>query len=175
MAEERIVLGSGLLYVMEYTGSIPSNDDIEVDDNIIGYIQGGATVSYTPAFYEAKDDLGYVSKIMITDEEVILSSGIMTWNGATLKKLCLTARVTESDGKRVVKIGGMKNFSQTKYIIHFVHEDDVDGDVRITIVGNNQNGFEIAFQKDKETVVNAEFKALPQDDEGTLILYEEEI
>ena len=29
--------------------------------------------------------------------------------------------------------------------------------------------------KDKETVIDAEFKAVPHDSEGTLIVYEEEI
>ena len=33
----------------------------------------------------------------------------------------------------------------------------------------------LAFAKDKETVIDAEFKCLPQDDEGTLIEYTEEI
>ena len=42
------------------------------------------------------------------------------------------------------------------------------------IVGQNQAGFSLAFAKDKETVIDAEFKALAQDDEGTLIKYIEE-
>lgn len=60
-------------------------------------------------------------------------------------------------------------------MIHFVHKDETDGDIRVTIVGNNQAGFSFAFAKDKETVIDAEFKAAPQDSEGTLILYEEEM
>ena len=58
-----------------------------------------------------------------------------------------------------------------KYVIVFHHEDKVDGDVWIVIVGQNQAGFTLAFAKDKETVIDAEFKALAQDDEGTLIQY----
>lgn len=45
----------------------------------------------------------------------------------------------------------------------------------LTIVGNNQAGFTIAFAKDSETVIDAEFKAQPMDKEGTLILYTEDI
>ena len=41
-------------------------------------------------------------------------------------------------------------------------------------VGNNQNGFTLAFAKDQETVIDAEFKALAQDDDGTLIMYIEQ-
>lgn len=78
MAVERITLGSGKLYITEYSNSIPADADIEIDANLIGYIQGGATISYTPEFYTAEDDLGYVAKKIITDEEVVLSSGVMT-------------------------------------------------------------------------------------------------
>lgn len=173
---ERIVLGSGKVYCVEFTNSIPEDTIIETEANLLGLIQGGATLTYTPTFYEAKDDLGLVSKKFITEEEVILKSGIMTWNGATLQKLCSTARVTTdtSTHTRTVKIGGAGNYDGKKYVIHFVHEDAVDGDIRVTIVGSNEAGFELAFAKDKETVINAEFKAQPHDSEGTLIIYKEE-
>lgn len=176
-ADEKIVLGSGTLYCMEFTGAMPADAAIEVEANKLGYIQGGASLEYKPEFYEATDDLGKVTKAIITKEEALLKSGIMTWNGNTLKKLSSTARVTEDTvtGKRTVKIGGITNNDGKKYVIHFVHEDPVDGDIRVTIVGQNQAGFTLAFVKDKETVINAEFKAQPQDAEGTLILYTEEI
>lgn len=171
---EKIVLGSGKMFVTEFTGELPTDDALEVMDNLIGWIQGGATLQYTPTFYEAKDDLGMVSKKFLTEEEVILRSGIMTWNGETIAKLTATARVTDTDGGRTVKIGGIGNYNGKQYVIHFLHEDAVDGDIRITIVGSNEAGFEMQFAKDQETVINAEFKAQPQDNEGTLILYKEE-
>lgn len=100
-AEEKIVLGSGKLYITEFTGQIPENATIEAEKNLLGLIQGGATLEYKPSFYSAKDDLGLVEKEILTDEEVIFKSGIMTWNGKTLEKLCSTARVTEGSGKRL--------------------------------------------------------------------------
>lgn len=175
MDGEKIVLGSGKLYCTEFTGAMPEDATIETDANLLGSIQGGASLEYKPTFYEAKDDLGKVSKVIITDEEATLKSGIMTWCGNTLKKLCSTARVTEAAGVRTVKIGGVGNNDGKKYIIHFLHEDPVDGDIRVTIVGQNQAGFTLAFAKNKETVIDAQFKALPQDTDGTLILYKEEI
>lgn len=78
MAVEKITLGSGKLYVAEYSDSIPADNVLEVDANLLGYIQGGATLTYSPEFYTAADDLGYVAKKIITNEEVVLSSGIMT-------------------------------------------------------------------------------------------------
>lgn len=180
MNKESIVLGSGDLYCTEFEGTdkeLPTNEELETEENRLGHIKGGAEIEYTPSFYEAKDDMGKVSKVIITEEEATFKSGIMTWCGTTLEKLCQTARVTEdtANKKRIVKIGGIANATGKKYVIHFVHKDDVDGDVRVTIVGNNQAGFTIAFAKDSETVIDAEFKAQPMDKEGTLILYEEDM
>lgn len=180
MDGERIVLGSGYLYVTEFDSKskkIPENTEIEKEENLLGLIQGGAEVTYKPSYYEAKDDMGKVSKTILTEEEATMKSGIMTWCGKTLERLCETARVEEDKQKktRTVKIGGVGNATGKKYVIHFVHKDETDGDIRVTIVGNNQAGFSFAFAKDKETVIDAEFKAAPQDSEGTLILYEEEM
>ena len=175
MDDEKIVLGSGKLYCTEFTSTMPEDATIETDANLLGLIQGGASLEYKPTFYEAKDDLGKVSKVIITEEEATLKSGIMTWCGNTLKKLSSTARVTETAGVRTVKIGGVGNDDGKKYVIHFLHEDPVDGDIRVTIVGSNQAGFTLNFAKNKETVIDAQFKAQPQDAEGTLILYKEEI
>ena len=172
--EERIILGSGKLYISEFAGTIPADVTLEVDANLLGLIQGGAELEYKPKFYEAKDDLGLVSKVVITEEEVTLKSGIMTLNGYTIKKLSATARVTEANGHRTVKVGGLGNQDGKSYVLRFVYEDPIDGDVRITIVGQNQAGFKFAFKKDKETVVDAEFKALPHDSEGTLVIFDEE-
>ena len=57
---ERIVLGSGKLYIKEFVDTIPQDSDIEQDENLLGLIQGGASLTYTPSFYEAKDDLGII-------------------------------------------------------------------------------------------------------------------
>ena len=56
-----------------------------------------------------------------------------------------------------------------KYAVCFHHEDKVDGDVYILIVGRNTAGATLTFSKDSATVVEPEFKALPQDKDGTLI------
>lgn len=177
MAAEKIVLGSGKLYISEFSSTIPDNNILEVDDNLLGYIQGGAVLTYTPTFQDVKDDLGYVVETFLTNEGVIFKSGVLTWNGKTLEKLCGTARVEEDSEKktRTVKIGGITNYNRKNYVIHFVHEDSINGDIRVTIIGSNQSGFELNFAKDKETVINAEFKAHPQDGEGTLIKYVEEL
>lgn len=172
---EVITLGSGDLMIKEYSDAMPAYTDFDVTTDLLGRIQGGATLEYSGEWYEAKDDTGKVVKTIITEEEATLKSGIITWNGKTLAKLCATARVTEADGIRIVKIGGVGNNDGKSYALCFHHTDKQDGDVWIVIRGVNQGGFALAFTKDKETVIDAEFKCLPQDDEGTLIQYIEEI
>lgn len=175
--KDRITLGSGKLFYQEFTGEIPENTAIETESNRLGYIQGGATLEYKPTYYTAKDDLGIATKTIITEEEATLKSGILTFNGGTLGTLCETARVTEDKikGLRIVKVGGASNANGKRYLIHFLHEDATDGNVRVTIVGKNEAGFSLAFTKDKETVLDAEFKAQSMDAAGTLIIYQEDI
>ena len=172
---EVITLGSGNLMIKEYTDTLPAYTEFDDEKDLLGRIQGGATLEYKGTWYEAKDDTGKVVKTIVTEEEATLKSGILTWNGKTLAQLCSTARVTESEGIRTVKIGGIGNHDGKSYAICFHHEDKIDGDVWIVIRAVNQGGFSLAFVKDKETVIDAEFKCLPQDEEGTLIQYVEEM
>ncbi|WP_291634543.1 hypothetical protein [Clostridium sp.] len=175
MDKQKITLGSGKLYTDVFTETIPTDLLLEVDANLLGLIEGGAAIEYKPKFVTVTDDLGLVSKTILTEEEATMKSGVMTWNANTLAKICSTARVTETIDKRTVLIGGISNQDGKQYVIRFVHLDPIDGDVRVTIVGSNQAGFKMAFTKDKATIVDAEFKAEPNDAEGTLIIYEETI
>ena len=176
---ETITLGSGKLYCLEIpaNGQLPQDSAIETEENRLAWIKGGASLEYTGEFYDAKDDLGMVSKRKLTTEEVKLISGIMTWNGDVLKKLCSTARVSEGDGVRTIKIGGTANDDGKAYIFHFLHEDKIDGNVRITMIGQNTSGFTLAFASDAETVIDAEISAVAGklDTEGTLVIIKEEI
>lgn len=178
---DKIVLGSGKLYIDTVSATagvyaIPADADIEVAGKLLGYIQGGATLEYTPTFYTVKDDLGYISRRYLTEESVVFKSGILTWNADALDKLCSTATVTTATSKKTVKIGGIDNYDNQMYILRFVHEDAAEGDIRLTVVGNNTAGFELQFQPEQETVLNAEFECIPGvGTAGTLVVYEEEI
>lgn len=177
--KETITLGSGKLYMSEFNGeTIPEIDSVCIESNRIGWIKGGASIEYTPTTQEVKDDLGMVSKVITTEEEAILKSGIMTWNGDTLDRLCDTARVSEDNAhiRRTVKIGGIGNSKNKNYVIVFAYADSVDGNKWVRIVGRNKAGLTIKFAKEDATVIDAEFKAIPGlDDVGTLIEFIEEI
>lgn len=171
---EKITLGSGNLMIKEYTDTMPAHTDFSEDTDLLGRISGGCTIEYTGEWYEAKDDSGKVTKTIIIDESATLKSGVLTWNGETLAKLCATARVTDSAGLRTVKLGGVANNNGKSYALCFHYVDKADGDAWVVVRAVNQGGFSLAFVKDKETIIDAEFKCLPQDDEGTLIQYVEE-
>ena len=170
-----ITLGSGKIYITPYSDTVPTVDTLCVESNLLGYIKGGASLEYTEETYEEKDDLGFVSKVITTSEEAILKCGLLTWNGTTLKNLIDRCSVTEASGKRTVKIGGAANSQGTNYAICFHHEDTTDGDLWILIVGRNTAGATLTFAKDTGTVIEPEFKALPQDTNGTLVQLIEEI
>ena len=173
--KETITLGSGFPYIMEYTGTMPSIDDICVPGNLFGYVKGGAALTYTGEIYEEKDDLGRVSKIIVTNEDVKLKLGLLTWNLVTLNKLVATGRVTESGGRRTIKIGGIGNDNGKSYVVCFAHKDKADGNLWILIRGRNTAGFTLTLAKDAGSVIEPEFTALAQDDEGTLVQLTEEI
>lgn len=172
---ETITLGSGSLYLVEYTGEMPKVEDVCVAANMLGRIKGGAALEYTQETYEEKDDLGKVSKIVTTTEEVLLKCGLVTWNGNTLSKLSDRAKVTEAEGRRITKIGGAGNSKGGYYAICFHHEDKEDGDLWVLIMGRNSAGFTLTFASDAGTVVEPEFKAMPHDEDGTLVQLIEEI
>lgn len=170
-----ITLGSGKIYVQAYADTMPTVDTLCVDDNLLGNIKGGASLEYTQETYEEKDDLGLVSKIITTSEEALLKCGLITWNGETLQKLVDRCQVTTAAGKRTTKIGGAGNAQGGYYAICFKHEDKTDGNVWVLIKGLNTAGFTITFASEEGTLVEPEFKALPHDDNGTLIQFIEEI
>lgn len=173
--KDTITLGSGKIYLQAFSASMPTVDTLCVESNLLGYIKGGASLEYTQEAYEEKDDLGYVSKIITTNEEAVLKCGLLTWNGTTLKKLLDRCSSTEASGKRTTKIGGAGNAQGGYYAICFHHEDKTDGDLWILIKGRNTAGATLTFATDAGTTVEPEFKALPHDSDGTLVELIEEI
>lgn len=172
---ETITLGSGKAYLMEFVGEMPTVDTICKPENLLAWIKGGASLEYTMETSEEKDDLGMVSKIIVTNEEALLKMGLLTWNGDTLTKLVDRGKTSTEGGKRITKIGGAGNAHNKNYVICFFHEDEVDGNLWVLIKGKNTAGFTLTFATDAGTVVEPEFKAMPHDDDGTLIQLIEEI
>ena len=176
---EKITLGSGKAYVLEFNEStgIPTHTDICKPENLLGHIQGGAELTYTEETHEEKDDLGLVSKIITISEEALLKLGLLTWNGNKLKHLVDRCTVTEdkTKGTRTIHIGGAGNTQGKDWVVCFFHEDKKDGNIWVIIRGRNTAGLTLTFAADAGTKLEPEFKAMPQDDKGTLITVIEEI
>lgn len=173
-----ITLGSGTFYLTEYTDTVPADmaavKALCTEANRLGRTKGGAELTYTEETYEEKDDLGYVSKIITTSEEVLLKGGLLTWTGDTMAKLVDRSKAATEGGARVTKIGGAGNAKGKHYVVIFHHEDKADGDLYVVIVGRNTAGLTVTFAVDAGTVLEPEFKAKPQDKDGTLVaIYEE--
>lgn len=170
-----ITIGSGYPYLIPYTDEIPTVEEICIPENLLGYSQGGAALEYTDEIHEEKDDQGHVHKIITTNEELLLKLGLITWNGHTLANLIDRCKVEEKEGKRITKIGGHGNAQGKYYVVCFHHKDKKDGDLWVLIVGRNTAGATLTFATDAGTKLEPEFKALPQDEDGTLAQLIEEI
>ena len=173
---ETITLGSGHVYYQEFTGTLPTLEDICVDDNRLGHVKGGATLAYTEETYTESDDLGMVKKIITTNEDAKLKLGLITFNNNTLNVLIDRSVIdAATEGKRILKIGGANKAKNKSYVVCFHHEDAKDGDLWILLVGRNTAGLSLALAKEAGTNIEPEFTATPMDNDGTLVQIIEEI
>lgn len=172
-----IILGSGDLYLVSFTGTIPEDAAIETDDNRAGNIKGGATLGYKQTSQTVKDDKGRVKKTVLTEEDVTFKTGMITWAPAWIQALITTARVdtTTKAGHRIYKIGGLGNQNGTRYLYRFVHTRDDGRKLRVTVTGKNTGEISIAFSTENPTTVDAEITASTLDGDGTLVIIDDEL
>ena len=173
MAEkkDRIALGSGNCYIAEYDGvNIPTVEAIKTKENLFSKVKEGCELEYTAETYTEESDDGTVKKTIYTKEDAKLRPGFIVTNSSVVNKLVATGRIIDDEaGKTIVKIGGLNNDNGKSYVILFYHEDKKDGDIAVLIVGKNTAGLKFAFKKSAGSILNPEFTAEPQDEEGTLI------
>ena len=174
---EEIILGSGDLYIVEFTGEIPDDTEIEKDENRAGNIKGGATMEYSIESQTVQDDKGRVKKTIITKDSVLFKTGLMTWIKTFMQAIIQTARIDEATktGHRIYKLGGLADLNKTRYLWRFVHTRDDGRKLRITVTGKNTGTISLAFQPENETVVDAEITADTLDKEGTLVILDDEM
>ena len=177
MAESKVkkyTLGSGDIHIEEIIDNqIPENFDefFASTENRMGEVKGGAQLEYTVETFEDQSDLGRIKIREITAENVTLTSGMATWDGNMLKKLCETAEVTTGpNGRQTIKIGGLSKKKDKRYLVGFEHYSKK---IRVIIVGNNIDGFTLSFMQDTLTVVDVKFAAEALDDTGTLVIIED--
>lgn len=174
---EKIIIGSCDVFVAEFTGDIPEDNVIEDDKNRAGNVKGGAAVEYSNSSQVVEDDKGRLKKTIITKEDVKAKTGMMTWIDAWIQALIPTARIDTKtkQGHRVVKIGGLANQNNKRYLFRMVHTFGDGRKLRVTVTGKNVGTISIAFKNEDPTTIDAEISAESLDGEGTLILVDEEM
>lgn len=158
MDKNEIMLGSGEIYMMEFTGDkIPEHATLEADENNVGYCNSGFKIDYKPKKYDVKNQYGRVVKSFITDEQISVKTGIITWD---LDKLALlsTAKITEDAEKKIKKLTFGGGGSLKTVLLRFVHDEN-GKKLRFTMIGQGGNGFGLDFG-DKETTINAELQGI---------------
>ncbi|WP_270659465.1 hypothetical protein [Paraclostridium bifermentans] len=158
MDKNEIMLGSGEIYMMEFTGDkIPEHATLEADENNVGYCNSGFKIDYKPKKYDVKNQYGRVVKSFITDEQISVKTGIITWD---LDKLALlsTAKITEDVEKKIKKLTFGGGGSLKTVLLRFVHDEN-GKKLRFTMIGQGGNGFGLDFG-DKETTINAELQGI---------------
>lgn len=177
---QRVVLGAGKWYIAPYTSGALDMETVEDEDNLLGYTQGGATITFTPETYAIEDDIGMVRKTFQTKATAEMKTGLLTFTTDSLAAMLSVGQATQTPasaserGKTTLKLGGGKS-ALKKFSVVFVYEDDETGfKTRIGMVATNTAPLELVFAKDAETVVDVTFTAESNGVDDTIIVIEEE-
>lgn len=161
---ERVVMGAGKWYAKGWESGAIDFETLCTEENLIGYTQGGATVTYTPETYTIEDDIGMVRRTFQTKADAEMKTGLLTFTVKSLHGLMSvgaieeTAASTTAEGKVTLKLTGGKT-SLKRFLIAFVYEDDDTGlKTYVGMVATNIAPLTLTFAKDKETVVDLTFK-----------------
>lgn len=149
-----ITLGSGRIYIVEYENAIPQDSVIETSANQFGFTKGGATLSYETQFTDINDDNGDVKESFLNTDSATFKCGAFMGNPNDIVKICPTASTTTANGVTTVKIGGVSNDNNKKYVVRFKHKTEP---LRVTIVGKNTDGFELTFSAEDAVTLEPTF------------------
>lgn len=157
---QRVVLGAGKWYVAEWESGEVDLDTVAVEDNLMGYTQGGATISYTPELKDIEDDIGMVKKRFKTMASAEMKTGLLTFNLEALHRIMSFGEYAGGEtGRKTLKLSGGKE-ALKKFCVVFVYEDDETKEtIRVGMVASNTATLELAFTKDTETVIDITFSA----------------
>lgn len=174
-----VIMGAGKWYLKPYTdGEELDLSAVAVPENLLGYTQGGATVSYTPTTYTIEDDIGMVKRTFMTAASALMKTGLLTFNTERLAALLSVGQLTQNTkgNKNILKLGGGRA-ELKRFMVVFEYEKDKEKGLylRIGMIATNTAAMELAFTKDKETVPDIEFTADTNGVDDTILVIEEDI
>lgn len=178
---ERVILGGGTHYIAEYEGGKLENlSTYCIESNIIGWTQGGTTLTYTPEIKQIEDDIGMVRKTFQSKANAEMKTGLLTLDVKSIAEIMsvgtFTAGTSGSGGTpNKLELGGGKE-ALKKYVVVFEYKDEESGrNLRVGMVATNTAALELIFSKDNETVPSVTFSAESNGVDDTIVVIEEDL
>lgn len=178
--KERVVMGAGKWYAKAWESGAIDFVTLCVDENLIGYTQGGAEVTYTPETYTIEDDIGMVRRVFQVKAGAEMKTGLLTFTIKSLAALMSVGAITENqastseNGMVTLKLSGGKE-SLKRFCVAFVYEDgDTNLKTFVGMVASNIAPLTLNFAKDKETVVDLTFNGESNGVDTTILTIAEE-
>lgn len=175
---ERVILGGGTHYIAPYEGGkLESLKTYCVESNIIGWTQGGTTLTYTPEIKQIEDDIGMVRKTFQSKANAEMKTGLLTLDVKSIAEIMSvgTFAAGATGGVNTLKLSGGKE-ALKKYIAVFEYKDEETGqNLRVGMVATNTAALELVFKKDAETVPSVTFSAESNGTDDTIVVIEEDI
>lgn len=171
---DEILMGSGELYMYEFTGEeIPEHATIETDDHNVGHCNSGFSIDYKPEIYDVKNQYGKIVKRFTKSEDITVKTGIISWSLDKLNLLSTAQLAIDAQKKtRTLTFGGKKALKTV--LVRFVHEKENGKKLRFTAIAQGGNGFALEFSGDKELTIDAELAAIEKK-KNWLAEFEEEL
>lgn len=177
---QKVTMGAGKWYVVPWESGAIDFETLCVDDNLMGYTQGGAQITYTPETYTIEDDIGMVRRTFQTKGTSEMKTGLLTFTIKSLAALMSTGAISEKaattseTGMNTLKLSGGKT-TLKKLLVGFVYTDDETGlKTYAGMVATNIAPLALAFMKDKETVVDMTFSGESNGVDTTILTIAEE-
>jgi hypothetical protein len=176
---EQVVMGAGRWYLKPYAAGDELNlEELCVEANLLGYTQGGATVTYTPTTYTIEDDIGMVKRTFMTTANARMKTGLLTFDIESLAALLSVGQLTQNTegNKTVLKLGGGRA-ELKRFMVAFEYEKDAEKGlyIRVGMIATNTAAMEFAFTKEKETVPDIEFTGGTNGKDDVILTFEEDI
>ena len=174
---ETVILGGGTHYIAPYeSGGLEDLKTYCTEENIIGWTQGGTTLTYTPEIKNIEDDVGRVRKTFQSKANAELKTGLLTLDVKSISEIMSVGKFTagEANGTDTLKLGGGKS-ALRKFIVVFEYKDDESGrDLRVGMVATNTAALELVFSAENETVPPVTFSATSNGVDDTIVVIEQD-
>ena len=173
---EQVVMGAGKWYLKPYTSGEINLAEVAVAENLLGYTQGGATVTYTPETYTIEDDIGMIKRTFMVKADATMKTGLLTFDVKSLAALMSVGAVSSASSKNTLKLGGGRA-ELKRFMVVFEYEKDKAKSqyIRVGMIATNTAALEFAFTKDKETVPDITFTADTNGVDDTILVIEEDV